>query len=138
MPAITDIIINKSVEAVWAIIADASTHPHWLSADCVTTYEGELAEGTKFTRFNTRLRESVQGEIVALRPSTFLKVRMDAPGDAFFITEYHLLSTSEGCALRVIFELFDTGKKRHGYYPEVIEEQWRGNLVRLKGLCEAA
>lgn len=138
MPSIADIVIRKSPTAVWSVIADPSTHPHWLNRESTTTYNGELAEGMKFTRFNKQTGAKIEAEVVASRPGQFLKVRVDAPGDAFAITEYHLLAVSDGCALRVVGEIYDTGEVRHVYFPEMMEQQWRGNLERLKQLCEAA
>jgi uncharacterized protein YndB with AHSA1/START domain len=138
MPGIADIIIRRPPAKVWSVIADASSHPHWLSQDSVTTYEGELAEGMKFTRLNRQTGAKTEGEVVAMRPDCFLKVRVDAPEDAFATTEYHLIAVPEGCALRIVGEIYDTGKTRHAYFPEMMEQQWKGNLERLKRFCEAA
>jgi uncharacterized protein YndB with AHSA1/START domain len=138
MPAICDIIIRKPTIDVWSVIADPSSHPHWLSQDCVTPYEGELAEGMKFTRLNKQTAAKTEGEVVAMRAGCFLKVRVDAAQEAFATTEYHLLSTIEGCALRVVGEIYDAGETRHVYFPEMMEQRWQGNLERLKRLCEAA
>lgn len=138
MPAIADIIIRRPTTKVWSVIADASSHPHWLSQDCVTTYDGEFVEGMKFTRLNKQTGTKTEGEVVAMRPGYFLKVRVDAPQEAFAITEYHLLGIAEGCALRVVGEIYDAGEARHMYFPEMMEQQWQGNLERLKKLCETA
>jgi uncharacterized protein YndB with AHSA1/START domain len=138
MPAISEIIINKPASHVWSAIADATTHPHWLGQDAITKYEGdaELAEGLKFTRVEKATGITTEGEVVALRPPQFLKVRVDAP-EMFVVTEYHLLAVREGCALRVTCEVYDTGEKRHGYFPEEIEQRWHTYLQRLKNYCEA-
>jgi uncharacterized protein YndB with AHSA1/START domain len=138
MAAIVDIVIRKSPSEVWAVIADASTHIHWLGSDSITTYEGDrgLTEGMKFTRFNKRSGQKVEGEIVAVKPAQFLKVRVDGPENIFATTEYHLLSVAEGCALRMAYQVYETGEKRHGYFPDAFETQWRANLERLKQYCE--
>jgi uncharacterized protein YndB with AHSA1/START domain len=140
MPAISDIIIKKPISRVWSTIADAATHGHWLGRDCVTTYQGdgELVEGMKFTRFDRGKGLTIEGEVVALRPGTFLKVRVDASADHFVTTEYHLISIAEGCVLRVLVEIYDTGEAQHSYFPEVIEHEWQSNLKRLRSYCEAA
>src|SRR2546422_974442 len=138
MPAINDIIIRRPTAAVWSVIADASTHPHWLSQNSVTTYEGELAEGMKFTRLNKQTGAKTEGQVIAMRPGCFLKVRVDAPEDAFATTEYHLLAVAEGCAFRIVGEIYDTGETRHAYFPEMMEQRWCGNLKRLKRFCEEA
>jgi uncharacterized protein YndB with AHSA1/START domain len=137
MSAISDIIITAPRTKVWSVIADPSSHSHWLSPDCVTTYDGELAEGMKFTRLNKQTGTKSEGEVVAMRAGYFLKVRVDAPQEAFATTEYHLLSIAEGCALRVLCEIYDAGETRHVYFPEMMEQQWQGNLERLKRLCES-
>jgi uncharacterized protein YndB with AHSA1/START domain len=138
MPAISDIIINRPSSQVWAVIADAKTHPQWLGRNGVTKYEGdsELAEGLKFTRIEEATGATTEGEVVALKPLQFLKVKVDAT-DMFVITEYHLIETRGGCAVRVTCELYDTGEERHGYFPEEMEGQWDANLQRLKEYCEA-
>ena len=138
MPAISDITIRRPTTKVWSVIADASSHSHWLSQDCVTTYEGELAEGMKFTRLNKQTGAKTEGEVVAMRAGYFLKVRVDAPQEAFATTEYHLLSITEGCAVRVVCEIYDAGETRHVYFPEMMEQQLQSNLKRLKRFCEAA
>jgi hypothetical protein len=104
----------------------------------VTTYEGALAEGMKFTRLNKQSGAKTEGEVVAMRAGYFLKVRVDAPQEAFATTEYHLLSITEGCALRVVCEIYDSGETRHVYFPEMMEQQLQSNLERLKRLCETA
>jgi hypothetical protein len=43
-----------------------------------------------------------------------------------------------GCALRIVGEINETGKTRHAYFPEIMEQQWQGNLERLKRFCESA
>lgn len=139
IPAIAEIIIKKPASQVWSVIADASTHQHWLGQDAVTRYEGdgELTEGMKFTRVEKQAGVTTEGEVVALRAPQFLKVRVDAP-DIFFITEYHLIALSEGCALRVTCEAFDTGETQHAYFPEEIESRWQSYLQRLKDYCESS
>src|SRR5262245_43626117 len=106
MPAISEIIIKRPASQVWSAITDASTHPLWLDPQGVTKYEGdgELSEGMKFTRFQKQTGTTTEGEVIAVRPSRFLKLRVDAP-DRFVITEYHLLAIAEGCALRVTVEV---------------------------------
>ena len=140
MPAIADIIIQKPSVQVWSVIADASTHPYWLGRDSITTYldDGELVEGMRFTRVEKGTGLTIEGEVVALRPGAFLKVRV-APGpDRFCTTAYHLIRVAEGCALRIVFEVYDTGETQHMYFPEVIEQEWESNLNRLKGYCEGS
>jgi len=136
MPAIADITISKSPESVWSVIADPSSHPHWLSQDFVTEYDSELAEGMKFTRRSKQTGESMVGEVVAVRPARFLKVRVDFPDEAFAVTEYHLVPVAGGCALRAIYEVFDTGSARHAYFPDLAEQQLQAGLERLRSYCE--
>jgi len=138
MPAIADIIIKRSPAKVWSVIADASTHVHWLGQRGVTAYDGELAEGMKFKRVEKETGLTFEGEVVAMKPEHFLKVRVDAAPDAFVTTEYHLIPVADGCALRVLCEAYDTGETRHGYMPEVMEQEWQKNLERLRSYCEAA
>jgi len=139
MPAIADIIIKRPPSEVWGVIANASSHPHWLSKDITTTYQGggELAEGMKFTRFNKETGVRTEGQVVALKAAHFLKVRFDAPQEAFATTEYHLIAVAEGCALRVLGEVYDSSDAHYYYFPEMMEQQWRGQLERLKRYCEA-
>ena len=82
------------------------------------------------------LGATTEGEVIAFKPPQFLKVRVDAP-DMFVITEYHLIGLSGACAVRVTCEMYDTGEKRHAYFPEEMEDRWRANLRRLKEYCEA-
>ena len=135
MPAITDIFIKRPPSAVWAVIADPSSHIHWLGAEGTTTHDGDLVEGMKFIRVEKGV--TFEGEVVAVRPEQFLKVQVEPSPDQFSITEYHLIGVAEGCALRVVYETYDTGETRHVYLPEVIEQGWQNSLKRLKSYCEA-
>ena len=119
-------------------ISDAATHIHWLGRERLTTYDGELAVGMRFTRVEKGTGLSFEGEVVAMRAERFLKVRVDPAPDRFVTTEYHLLSVTEGCAVRVLCEVYDTGEEQHVYLPEVMEQQWQTNLERLRSYCEAA
>jgi len=92
----------------------------------------------KFRRFNQCKGLTIEGEVIALRPGAFLKVRTDSSADSFVTTEYHLISVAEGCALRILVEIYDTGETKHMYFPEVMEQEWQGNLKRLRSYCEAA
>lgn len=137
MPAIIDIIIKAPPHKVWSVIADPSTHNHWLGRDGTTRYEGELAEGMRFTRLEKATGQSFEGEVVAMKPARFLQVRVDPAPDRFVTTEYHLIAVADGCALRVLCEIYDTGETQHMYIPEVMEQEWQTNLKRLKNYCEA-
>lgn len=137
MPAIADVLIRKPPAKVWSVIIDPSTHIHWLGREETTTYAGELAEGMKFLRVEKGTRLSFEGQVVVVRPFEFLKVRVDPAPDRFSITEYQLIAVAEGCALRVLYELYDTGETRHVYLPEVIEREWQRDLKRLRNYREA-
>ncbi|MGC3960629.1 MAG: SRPBCC domain-containing protein [Verrucomicrobiota bacterium] len=137
MPAIADIIIKSPAKKVWSVIADATTHIHWLGRGEITTYDGELTEGMKFKRSKSGSDSSVEGEVIAVRPEQFLKVRVDVGPDIFVTTEYHLLAVDHKCVVRVLFEAYDTAESQHTYFPEVMEQEWQANLERLRSYCEA-
>ena len=137
MPAIADIIINKPRAKVWSIITDPSTHAHWLGAEHTTIYESELAEGMKFSRVEIVTGAAIKGEVVSVKSEEFLKVRVDLEPEMFNVSEYHLVALGERCALRFVWEVFDTGDKRHAYWPEVAEQQLQEKLEKLKSYCEA-
>lgn len=137
MPGIADIVIKRTPKDVWAVIRDPTTHSRWLSPEATTLYDGELVEGMKFKRVNPATGETMEGEAVSVVPEQLLKVRVDLSDDGFAITEYHLLSVGETCAVRVVFEVYATGHMNHLYLPEVVEGEWRVNLQRLKDYCES-
>jgi hypothetical protein len=115
---------------------NAATHVHWLGSGGITTYEGELVEGMKFRRVESESGIANEGEVVAVRPDQFLKVRVDIGPDAFLTTEYHLFAVEGGCAVRVLCEVYETSETRHSYVPEIVEQEWQKNLQRLRSYCE--
>jgi hypothetical protein len=89
----------------------------------------------KFTRIVQGI--TFEGEIVSIKPGEFLKVRVDSAPDRFITTQYHLISVVEGCALRILVEIYETGETHHLYFPEAVEQEWQTNLKRLRNYCEA-
>ena len=139
MPVIVEVIIDRPASEVWAVILDASSHPHWLGSGGTTQYDtpGEVVEGTTFTRVNRRDGRRIEGEIVSLRAPQLLMVRAQTTGsDIFVTTDYHLIAVGARCVVRVVTEYYKTGEGHHIYFPEMLEKQWQGDLARLKQHCE--
>ena len=138
MASLADIVIKTSRERVWSQIIDAKTHPLWVGQDSTTDHNPNdwPSAGAKFTRTNKKTGQKTQGEVLAMRPGELLKLRADQEEDAFITTEFHLLEIPDGCAVRVLIEVYDTGNRRHTYYPEMIDQQWQDHLHKLKSLCE--
>ena len=137
MPAIAEILIQRPAESVWKKFTDPSTHVLWLGNNTLTEYEnGELIAGSRFWRTNKDTGEKFEGEILSVKEPSFLQIRVDLPDNCFATTEYHLVALGKQSVIRVLLEICDTGETTHAFFPEILEEAWKGHLCRLKDLCE--